>query len=488
MIQIKTQNIPLETFPPLQEKKLEPDKSGEEFSIVFNASYNAYLETETKSSEDKFEEAGTSKSLGNIEGTEEVEKLEDLKDAEDLENREDEEIDWDNLGMSRLLETYPSNEDNKAEESSGEDFLTDTLQVRHLDENLTDTIELETVEHTSIEVKEIAEEFLEYLSTEEAHQNVSKDGFTTMMENGVGKNLEHESLEALQTLEISRDKGALGEDRISEENGQVDNNLLDKINVKDEKSNKVEQHPSEKITSKSEIKAMLDSKKEIETANLPDEHSKEKLILKTVENKKLESDIKGVIEETKIEVIADEPLNPAFERGIEQLKNLRIFEPQTQNQKIVEVPETEWVNQMESIIIEEMHSENGMDKVSTTRIQLTPEHLGKMDIELVLKEKGLTARLVVEHADTKEWMEQKIAELTIKLSAQNIEVTDFQISITENSQNLLDTGMQGNPFSKEKEDPENQRKNLKYSSEKESAVETIDNKPDLGNGRLSMWV
>src|SRR5699024_7136149 len=167
------------------------------------------------------------------------------------------------------------------------------------------------------------------------------------------------------------------------------------------------------------------------------------------------------------------------ERGIEQLKNLRIFEPQTQNQKIVEVPETEWVNQMESIIIEEIHSENGMDKVSTTRIQLTPEHLGKMDIELVLKEKGLTARLVVEHADTKEWMEQKIAELTIKLSAQNIEVTDFQISITENSQNLLDTGMQGNPFSKEKEDPENQRKNLKYSSEKESAVETIENKSDL---------
>src|SRR5699024_5079211 len=115
------------------------------------------------------------------------------------------------------------------------------------------------------------------------------------------------------------------------------------------------------------------------------------LTLKTVENKKLESDTKEVIEETKIEVIADEPLNPAFERGIEQLKNLRIFEPQTQNQKIVEVPETEWVNQMESIIIEEMHSENGMDKVSTTRIQLTPEYLGKMDIELVLKEKGLTA-------------------------------------------------------------------------------------------------
>src|SRR5699024_3860192 len=132
-------------------------------------------------------------------------------------------------------------------------------------------------------------------------------------------------------------------------------NLLDKINVKDEKSNKVEQHPSEKITSKSEIKAMLDSKKEKETANLSDEHSKGKLTLKTVENKKLESDTKEVIEETKIEVIADEPLNPAFERGIEQLKNLRIFEPQTQNQKIVEVPETEWVNQMESIIIEEMH-------------------------------------------------------------------------------------------------------------------------------------
>src|SRR5699024_4881940 len=129
------------------------------------------------------------------------------KDAEDLENSEDEEIDWNNLGMSWLLQTQPTNEDIEVEESSGEDFLTDTLQVHHLDEkSLTEPLELETVEDTSTEVKEIAKEFLEYLSTEEAHQNVSKDGFTTMMENGVGKNLEHESLEALQTLEISRDK------------------------------------------------------------------------------------------------------------------------------------------------------------------------------------------------------------------------------------------------------------------------------------------
>jgi len=48
-----------------------------------------------------------------------------------------------------------------------------------------------------------------------------------------------------------------------------------------------------------------------------------------------------------------------------------------------------------------------------------------MDIELVLKDKGLTARIVVEHAETKGWLEQKLGELTVRLAVQNIEVTDF---------------------------------------------------------------
>src|SRR5699024_12457738 len=123
-----------------------------------------------------------------------------------------------------------------------------------------------------------------------------------------------------------------------------------------------------------------------------------------------------------------------------------MIDSQTQDQKIFKVSKTEWVNQLQTIITEEVHSENGMDKISTTRIQLMPEHLGKMDIELVLKEKNLTAKLVVEHAATKEWMEQKVTELTIKLAAQNIEVTDFQISLTANSQSLLDSGLHENSF------------------------------------------
>lgn len=46
MAQIKTQNIPFDSFSSIQEKKVETNKSGEEFLIVFNTSYDEQLETE----------------------------------------------------------------------------------------------------------------------------------------------------------------------------------------------------------------------------------------------------------------------------------------------------------------------------------------------------------------------------------------------------------------------------------------------------------
>src|SRR5699024_1144720 len=208
-----------------------------------------------------------------------------------------------------------------------------------------------------------------------------------------------------------------------------------------------------------------------------------------IEEKEIqEQSTRKVIEESEVELLVDETLKPAFDRGIEQLQNLRMIEPKSQGQEIVKVPETEWVTQIESIITENIHTVSDAEMVSTTRIQLTPEHLGKMDIELVLKDKSLTAKLVVEYVETKEWLEQKVAELTVKLATQSIEVTDFQVSIAENNQSLVDTGPQDNPFFKEKNESDNQRKSLNYSSEKEQVVETVDNKSDLGNGRLSMWV
>src|SRR5699024_2339415 len=242
------------------------------------------------------------------------------------------------------------------------------------------------------------------------------------------------------------------------------------------------------VTSETEDEIIFDSKRTVETVDILDEQSERLLNLKIEDNDLQEFNAKEVIEEPNKEFKESELIDPAFERGIEQLRTLRMIDSQTQDQKIFKVSKTEWVNQLQTIITEEVHSENGMDKISTTRIQLMPEHLGKMDIELVLKEKNLTAKLVVEHAATKEWMEQKVTELTIKLAAQNIEVTDFQISLTENSQSLLDSGMQENSFFNERGNSKNQKKSLKYSTEKEAAVEIIEKKPEQKTVRVSMWV
>jgi len=52
----------------------------------------------------------------------------------------------------------------------------------------------------------------------------------------------------------------------------------------------------------------------------------------------------------------------------------------------------------------------------------------------------------------------------------------------------MDDGMQGNSFTKEQKNSEDQKKGVKYSSKKESTIEIIEKKNDLNTGRLSMWV
>jgi len=473
--QIKTQNIPFDSFSSIQEKKVETNKSGEEFLIVFNTSYDEQLETENSFLKDKNIETDIFKTNENTEEVEGLESLEDLKETKDSEDREDEEIEWSNLGISWLLESQLKDEKVELEEFSKGDLSTDRIQENLLAENLIDTDELEVTENTSTEIKKIPE-------------NVTKESFIKSLKENSGKVFEYKSLQSSYISETLSNLNFLEEIKVINENEEIDSKSFDLIYTIEEKSDQTGKDLPAIVTSETEDEIIFDSKRTVETVDILDEQSERLLNLKIEDNDLQEFNAKEVIEEPNKEFKESELIDPAFERGIEQLRTLRMIDSQTQDQKIFKVSKTEWVNQLQTIITEEVHSENGMDKISTTRIQLMPEHLGKMDIELVLKEKNLTAKLVVEHAATKEWMEQKVTELTIKLAAQNIEVTDFQISLTENSQSLLDSGMQENSFFNERGNSKNQKKSLKYSTEKEAAVEIIEKKPDLKTGRLSMWV
>lgn len=463
MRQIKTQNIPLESFAPVQEKKVEPKKSGEEFSIIFNASYNEQLETEDL------------KVRENLEEVEDLEKSENLTDTENFEDKEDEEIQGNNLEISWLLESTSIEENVALEGFSKENSFIDSLREYPMSEIATDSFELEVTEDINKEINTIS-------------GNVTKEQFIGLIKEDVDKPSDYESLQNLQTSDVLSNLTSLDKKHTMNTNSEVDSKSLDLNKIIEEKSDKTRYLLTEDIPTEIDIDKIFDPKKIVETIDFLEKQPEENRILEIEDNNIRNFTMNEDIEETNHEVKETELVNPTFERSIEQLRMLRMIEPQTKEQEIVKIPEAEWVNQMESIITEEVHLVNEPNRVSKTKIQLTPEHLGKMDIELVLKEKGLTARLVVEHAETKGWLEQKLGELTVRLAAQNIEVTDFQISITENSQNLLDAGMQGNSFTKEQKNSENQKKGVKYSSKKESAVEIIEKKNDLNTGRLSMWV
>lgn len=155
----------------------------------------------------------------------------------------------------------------------------------------------------------------------------------------------------------------------------------------------------------------------------------------------------------------------------------------------VKVAESDLVQKMEVLVVEQLESTGELDNVSTTRIQLTPDHLGEMDIEITLKNNELTAKLVVEYAETKEWLEQKVAELTTKLAVQEIQVQEFEIIIAQNKQPFMDLSFEESPFFKQQEESKKQMKSLtdKVVIENEVEVNT-SNRNDAGAGRLSIWV
>src|SRR5699024_7152813 len=91
---------------------------------------------------------------------------------------------------------------------------------------------------------------------------------------------------------------------------------------------------------------------------------------------------------------------------------LTAAQPELQMEQVKVVPQEQFVEEIQTMIVETVEGTDQVDRVTTTRIQLTPRHIGELDIEIIMKNNEITARLVVEKMETKQWLEQQLAQLT----------------------------------------------------------------------------
>ena len=169
---------------------------------------------------------------------------------------------------------------------------------------------------------------------------------------------------------------------------------------------------------------------------------------------------------------------------------LSATQPQTQTETIKVIPQEQIVQEIETMIVEDLSDSSQVEKVSTTRIQLTPKHLGEMDIELVMKDKELTARLVVEKAETKQLLEQKLTQLTNTLAEQDIKVEQFEVEFSSNQPGFGESSMDEQSFLKEQKRAFRQRRiaNNRSTEEQQVVSEQTERNLHANTGRLSMWV
>ena len=173
-----------------------------------------------------------------------------------------------------------------------------------------------------------------------------------------------------------------------------------------------------------------------------------------------------------------------------QLTQMKLTASQSsiQTETVKVVPQEQLVQEIETLVVENLDGTDQVEKVSTTRIQLTPKHLGELDIELVMKNNELTARLVVEKAETKQWLEQKLTQLTNTLAEQDIKIEQFEIQVSSNQAGFTESSFNDNPFFKEQKQALNPRKSFHKGPEEEGVTEQVERTVQTNTGRLSIWV
>lgn len=205
---------------------------------------------------------------------------------------------------------------------------------------------------------------------------------------------------------------------------------------------------------------------------------------------KIETTVDTIDVETDLNIETADPIVEPIKTDISasgQLTQMKLFqaEPQPEEPKVVK--QENIVSEIETMIKTDLNTTNGTEKVTTTRIQLTPKHLGEVEIELVMKDNQLTAKIVVEQMETKQWLEQKLSELANSLADQDIEVEQFQVDVSGQQSGFLESSLNDSTFAQQQKRPLMKQSNSNQIEQEKPEVkrtkETINE-----NGRLSIWV
>lgn len=165
--------------------------------------------------------------------------------------------------------------------------------------------------------------------------------------------------------------------------------------------------------------------------------------------------------------------------------------------------QAEAFNRIEAMMTEFIQESSQPDTIRTT-IQLTPERLGEMEIQLEWRNNEFFGRMLVTSNETKEWMENQLRELSHTmhqgrlLDTRHIDIqvvsptsdtdeANFQSQTGSQNQGRFQGDTSGNPNqSSKKQNIFKQQKNYRIEDNQEIKIKRTDE--ESGNGRLSLLV
>ncbi|WP_239617031.1 flagellar hook-length control protein FliK [Cohnella mopanensis] len=105
-----------------------------------------------------------------------------------------------------------------------------------------------------------------------------------------------------------------------------------------------------------------------------------------------------------------------------------------------QVPVQQFATQMEKFLVKQFQLVQG-NGTSEAKLSLTPEHLGKVDIRIIMQNGQLTAQFVTDNPAARELLENQMSQLRTALSGQGMQVERLEV-VQQPASNASTTFMQ----------------------------------------------
>ena len=405
--------------------------------------------------------------------------------------------------------TSETNESKKTSLEAKEESSTKEEETETIDFPLYTVLTMPTMKPTKLTLDfelEVESELAvdhEYISSDVLTETVISSEQLELPENQAPENIKQpvfilpedaEIIAAIETPDDSKEMAKLGASQtVGMEN--LDTNKITQTSIiEPELETQVKRITPEKIDLVEPLQTTIQDLNNVEeTSVVMTEDVSDSLLMAEEPDVEVNVTTEKVANETEIEVTeSSEKIQDTDISASGQWTQMKLSaaQPQTQTETVKVIPQEQIVQEIETMIVEDLGDGSQVEKVSTTRIQLTPKHLGEMEIELVMKDKELTARLVVEKAETKQWLEQKLVQLTNTLAEQDIKVEQFDVEVSSNHTGFAESSMDEQSFMKEQERAFKQRRIAKNRSNEEQQTVPAQTERNVhtNTGRLSMWV